>query len=93
MSFDSADIWRIIAVVGIAILGFAVFKLRKRKESGASSGKQFLGMGIIWLLIGLDYGLWRGDNPFDIFLFNFGLIFTIAGTAQLLMNRFSKKSL
>jgi hypothetical protein len=92
LSLGILDIWIIVAVVGIAVVGFAVFRLRKRKESGAS-GKQFLGMGIIWLLTGLGYSLWRGGSLFDNGLFNLGLIFTIAGVSQLVIERFLKKSL
>ena len=89
MNLVISDIWIIVAVVGIAVLGFAVFRFRKKKESGAS-GKQFLGMGIIWTLFGLGYSLWRGDNPFDIGLFNLGLIFTVAGSFQLLIEKYNK---
>ena len=82
MSFESSDIWIIVAVVGIAVVGLAVFRLRNKKVS-RGSGKQFLGMGIIWVLFGLGYSLWRGDNPFDIGMFNLGLIFTVAGSIQI----------
>ncbi|MFC1968517.1 hypothetical protein ACFLVX_03920 [Chloroflexota bacterium] len=92
MSFESSDIWIIVTIVGLAVVGFAVFRVRKRRESGAA-GKQFLVMGIIWVLFGLGYSLWRGVNLFDIGLFNLGLIFTVAGVFQLLIERFSKKTL
>ena len=92
MSFEVLDTWIIVAIVGLAVVGFAIFRLRKRKVSGAA-GKQFLGMGIIWLLTGLGYSLWRDTGLFDNSLFNLGLIFTIAGAAQLLIERFSKKRL
>ena len=92
MSFEVLDIWIIVAIVGLAVVGFVGFRFRKRKEAG-SSGKQFWGMGMIWLLIGLGYSLWRDTSLFDIGLFNLGLIFTIAGAAQLLIERFSKKRL
>ncbi len=92
MNFEFADIWVIAVVVGLAVIGFAVFKLRKRegKVSG-STGKQFLTMGIIWVLFGLGYSLWRGDNLFDIGIFNLGLIFTVAGGIQLVMERYNKR--
>ncbi len=93
MNFEFADIWVIAVVVGLAVIGFAVFKLRKRegKVSG-STGKQFLIMGIIWVLFGLGYSLWRGDNLFDIGIFNLGLIFTVAGSFQLVIERYNKKN-
>jgi predicted transporter len=81
----------IAAVVGLAVIGFAVFRLRKKKEP-RSSGRQFLVMGIIWLLTGLGYSLWRDVSLFDIGLFNLGLIFTIAGTFQLVVEKFNRKS-
>jgi tellurite resistance protein TehA-like permease len=90
MNFEVLDIWIVLAVVGIALVAFAIFRLRK-KEITRLSGKQFLGMGIIWLLFGLGYSLWRGDNPFDIALFNLGLIFTVAGSIQLLIERYRTK--
>ena len=93
MSLEVSEIWIIAAVVGLAVVSFAVFRLRRRKESGASSGKQFLTMGIIWLLLGLGYSLWRDTSLFDIGFFNLGLIFTIAGTFQLIMERLKKKDL
>ena len=92
MSFGILDIWIIVTIVGLAVVGFAVFRFRKKQASG-SSGKQFLSMGIIWVLIGLGYSLWRGDNPFDIAFFNLGLVFTVAGAVQLLIEWFSKKRL
>ena len=92
MSFEILDIWIIVAIVGIAVIGFAVFKTRKKKESKASS-KQFLTMGIIWILVGLGYSLWREMNPFDIGLFNLGLIFTIAGGLQLSIKRYKKRTI
>ena len=94
MNFEFLHMWIIAAVVGIAVIGFVVFRLRKRggKVSGSTS-KQFLGMGIIWVLFGLGYSLWRGDNPFDIGLFNLGLIFTIAGAVQIIMERYKRKGL
>ena len=90
MNFEALDIWIIVVIVGLAVAGFAAFRLRNRKAS-RGSGKQFLGMGIIWVLIGLGYSLWRGDNPFDIGLFNLGLIFTIAGTVQVIMERYKRE--
>ncbi len=93
MNFEPLDIWIVVVIVVLAVVGFAVFRLRKKKETGVSSGKQFLSMGIIWVLFGLGYSFWRGGNPFDIGLFNLGLIFTVAGGAQLLIERFSKKRL
>ena len=89
MNFEALDIWVIVAVVGLAVVGFAVFRLRNKKVS-RGSGKQFLGMGIIWVLLGLGYSLWRGGNPFDIGFFNLGLIFTVAGSFQLVMERYNK---
>jgi amino acid transporter len=91
LNFEITDIWVIAAVVGLAVIGFAVFRLRKRQETRAS-GRQFLGMGIVWLLIGLAYSLWRGDNLFDIGLFNLGLIFTIAGLFQLAIEKYKRRS-
>jgi len=92
MSFEISHIWIIVAVVGLAVVGFAVFKFRKKKKTIAS-GKQFLGMGSIWLLVGLGYSLWRDTALFDNGLFNLGLIFTIAGATQLLIERFSNRNL
>jgi multisubunit Na+/H+ antiporter MnhB subunit len=91
LNFEFTDIWVIAAVVGLAVIGFAVFRLRKKQETRVS-GKQFLVMGIIWLLFGLAYSLWRGDNLFDIGLFNLGLIFSIAGLFQLAIERYKRKS-
>ncbi|MFC1988504.1 hypothetical protein ACFLVJ_01555 [Chloroflexota bacterium] len=91
MNFEAFDIWIIAAVVGLAVIGFAVFRLREKKEHRTSS-RQFLSIGIIWLLFGLGYSLWRGDNPFDISLFNLGLIFTVAGTVQIIMERYKRES-
>ena len=94
MNFDFSDIWIIAAVVCIAVVGFAVYKYRYRKgKESRVLGRQFLGMGIIWVLIGLGYSLWRGENPFDIGFFNLGLIFTVAGAVQLIMERFKKRGL
>lgn len=87
LNFEALDIWIIVAVVGIAIAGLAVFRLKDKNVSRVS-GKQFLGMGIIWVLFGLGYSLWRGDNPFDIGFFNLGLIFTVAGSFQIVMERY-----
>ena len=92
MSFEGLDIWIIVAIMALSVVGFAIFRFRKGKVSGVS-GKQFLGMGIIWFLTGLGYSLWRDTSLFDNSLFNLGLIFTIAGAAQLLIERFSKKRL
>jgi tellurite resistance protein TehA-like permease len=92
LNFEALDIWIIVAVVGLAVVGFAVFRLRNKKVS-RGSGKQFLGMGIIWVLFGLGYSLWRGDNPFDIGMFNLGLIFTVAGSIQLIMEKYNKTRL
>ena len=92
LNLEALQIWIIIAVVGIALLGLFVFRLRKKRISGVSTGKQFLGMGIIWVLFGLGYSLWRGDSPFDIGLFNLGLIFTVAGSLQMLLGRYNRKS-
>ena len=91
MSFEISEIWVIASVVGLAVVGFAVFRLRRKKEVRASSGKQFVGMGIIWVMFGLGYSLWREGNPFDFGLFNLGLIFTVAGSLQLFIERFKKK--
>jgi len=90
LNFAASDIWIVVAVVALAIVGFAIYRLRKKKESSTSS-KQFLGMGIIWVLFGLGYSLWRGDNPFDIGLFNLGLIFTVAGTVQIIIERYKRE--
>ena len=92
LNFEALDIWIIVAVVGIAIAGLAVFRLKDKNVSRVS-GKQFLGMGIIWVLFGLGYSLWRGDNPFDIGMFNLGLIFTVAGSIQLIMEKYNKTRL
>ena len=94
MNFEFSDVWIIAAVVGIAVVGFAVYIYRynKGKESKVS-GRQFLGIGIIWVLMGLGYSLWRGENPFDIGFFNLGLIFSVAGIFQMVMERFKKKGL
>ena len=89
LNLEASQIWIIVAVVGLAVVGLAVFRLRKRKVS-RSTGKQFLVMGIIWVLSGLGYILWRGGNPFDIGIFNLGLIFTVAGGVQLLMEKYGK---
>ena len=89
MNLEALSIWMIVAVVGLAVVGFAVFRLRNKRVSGGS-GKQFVGMGIIWVLSGLGYSLWRGGNPFDMGLFNLGLIFTVAGSLQLVIERYNK---
>ena len=93
MNFEVWDIWILAAVVGIAVVGFAVYKLRKPEgKVSKSTGKQFLGMGIIWVLMGLGYSLWRGENPFDIGFFNLGLVFTVAGAVQIIVERYKKES-
>ncbi len=94
MNFEVWDIWILASVVGIAVVGFAVFKLRKPEgKVSKSTGKQFLTIGIIWLLFGLAYSIWRDTNLFNIALFNLGLIFTIAGIAQIVVERFKKRGL
>lgn len=58
MNFEFSDIWVIAAIVGIAGVGSAVYKYHsKKRDESKSSGKQFLGMGIIWLFFGLGYSL------------------------------------
>ncbi len=91
MNFEVWDIWILAAVVGITIVGYTIFRLRNRREAG-SSGKQFLRMGIIWLLLGLGYGIWRDENLFDIGFFNLGLIFTVAGAVQIIIERYKRES-
>jgi len=93
LNFGFSDIWIIAAVVGIAVVGFAVFRLRKRKgKASGSTGKQFLVIGIIWVCCGLAYSIWRDTNLFDIAFFNLGLIFTIAGIVQIVVERYKRKS-
>ncbi len=91
MNFEVWDIWILAAVVGIAVVGYTIFRLRKKRGTG-SAGKQFLQMGVIWLLFGLGYGIWRDEYLFDIGLFNLGLIFTVSGAAQIIMERYRKES-
>ncbi len=91
MNFEVWDIWILVAVVVMAIVGYTLFRFRKKREAGVL-GKQFLQMGIIWLLFGLGYGIWRDENLFDIGLFNFGLIFTVAGAAQIFMEKYKRGS-
>ena len=93
LNFEFTDIWVIAAIVGIAVVGLAVYKYRLKKgDESKVSGKQFLGMGIIWLFFGLGYSLWRGENLFDTGLFNLGIIFTIAGGLQLIIAKYNKKN-
>lgn len=90
MSFDSRDIWlivAIVAVVAIVIPCFAIFILRKRKGL-KPFGRPFLVIGLIWLLAGLSYGFWRKVSIFNNVLFNLGLIITLGGVCQLLIDRF-----
>lgn len=92
MNFEFTDLWIIVAIVVLAVLGFATYKFKKGTKS-REAGMQFLGMGIVWILIGLGYSLWRGGNPFDIGLFNLGLIFAFAGSLQLFIERFNQNHL
>ena len=73
----------------MAVVGLTAYRLRNKRVSRAS-GRQFLVMGIIWVLVGLGYILWRGGNSFDIGLFNLGIIFTVAGGVQMVMERYAK---
>jgi hypothetical protein len=92
MNFDSAQIWVIITILSLAILAFVIFKRRKTWQPRNSS-KQFLTMGIIWLLIGLGYYLWRNDiGLFDIAIFNLGIIFTVIGSTQYITRRVKHSS-
>ncbi len=63
LNLEALQVWIIVAIVGLAVVGLAIYKLRSKEISRVSSGKQFVGMGIIWVLSGLGYGLWRGDCP------------------------------
>ncbi|MFC2011000.1 hypothetical protein ACFLUR_01750 [Chloroflexota bacterium] len=90
MKFEAFDIGIIVLVVGLVAVGLAGFKLRNKKIYRLSS-KPFLGIGIIWVLFGLGYALWRGGNPFDIALFNLGLILAVAGSLQIVMKRYNKR--
>lgn len=94
MHFEALDIWIIVTVVGLALVVLAAFRPRD-KEVSRDSGKQFVGkfvgMGILWILLGLGYSLWRGGNPFESGIFNLGLIFSVAGSIQLVMGRYNKR--
>jgi hypothetical protein len=90
LSLEGSQIWIIVAIVVLAVIGFAVFRLRKGKVSG-ETGKQFLVMGIIWILFGIGYSIWRSENPFDVTIFTFGLVFTVAGGFQLLLEKYRKR--
>ena len=92
MNFEFSDLWIIGAIVVLAVLGFATYKFKKGTKS-REAGMQFLGIGSVWILIGLGYSLWRGGNPFDIGLFNLGLIFAFAGSLQLFIERFNQNNL
>ncbi len=91
MNFDASSVWVIASVAGLAIIGFAVYRLRKgQRRTSQDLGKQFLTMGIIWLGIGLAYSIWRDTDLFDIGIFNLGLVFAVAGAAQLAITRARK---
>ena len=91
LNFQLPDLIIIIGIVALAVLGLATYKFRRGTKS-KEAGIQFLGMGIIWVLIGLVYSFSRGGNPFDIGLFNLGLIFACAGCLQLLFDRTGGKT-
>ena len=91
MNIDGSITWIIIALVGLIVIGFALYRRNRSSRQPTDAGKQFLTMGIIWLAIGLAYSIWRDTDLFDIGLFNLGLIFTLAGAIQLAVNRVRKK--
>ena len=92
MNFEFSDLWIIVVIVVLAVLSFATYRFKKGTKS-RETGMQFLGMGVVWILIGLGYSLWRGGNPFDFGLFNLGLIFAFAGSLQLFIERFNQNHL
>ena len=86
--------WIAIAIVGLTLIGLVVFlRRRKEKRNLKDVGKQFLIMGVIWVIMGLAYGIWRDTNVFDIAFFNLGLIFTLAGLTQLLISKYRAKNI
>ncbi len=92
LNFEFSELLIIVVIVILAVLGFATYKFKKGTKS-REAGMQFLGMGIVWILFGLGYSLWRGGNPFEIGLFNLGLIFALAGSLQLFIGRFNQNHL
>jgi hypothetical protein len=78
--------WIMVAILGLSLIGFAIYRSRKGRVSG-SGRNQFLVIGLIWLIIGLGFSIYEGGNPFDVALFNLGLIFTVVGLFQTVMRR------
>ena len=90
MSFE----WIDLSIIGVIVILIAIFvafhKVKKESKKKYKISYNFLIMGIIWIIAGLIYGMVRNTNVFDIGIFNLGLIFTISGAIDLIIEHYKK---
>ena len=91
MSFEWIELSIIGVIVILIVIFVAFYKVKKKSKKEYKTSYNFLVMGIIWIVAGLVYGLYRNTNVFDMGLFNLGSIFTISGTIGLLIEHYKKE--
>ncbi len=84
---DLTEVGILLIVVLLAVIFIAVKKNKPPEEKDFKNSFSFLGMGAIWLIVGIIF-IPESNSIFDSALLILGLVFTLSGLLGIIIEYF-----